>query len=502
MDKQPNQLDPVVTLADTDVLVVQQTADNGVKQATIQQLKAAALTGDWTQLNVVPTVTTGYNKGQKEHDVTYANINLSTFISAGQKMKVDRTGTTPTQCTDLESTSSQYASKTSPSGVTFLDDFTAEAWVKLESYADMWVIGRADGTIANGWRLGINSSGQIFIQGVASGTGANRAFQSYQSLPLAQWMHIAVTLDMSGVASTSYINGVSVSSTATASAGSALVQSGDLSLGRSTAAGSYFDGKMSDVRVWSVVRTATQIRDNMNQQLVGNETNLVAYFKLNGNFNDSTSNGNNLTAAGSAVATNVDHPFHTTEYGYVTKVAYSAPNTVVTIFTGTDCNIPNMTLQNPYYSGIDAPYGFPRDSWKWGVESIYCSVLTSPSLSASVWTAMTGASLLIPVGSWSYGYRLFIQQNSGSSGSSFAHASMATSAPATNNYTDKTTTGTYDSGAQFQGGNVEGKSEVAVTAQTTHNLYVTYSQGNATVTTQIRSDLAATVMYAKCAYAN
>lgn len=45
--------------------------------------------------------------------------------------------------------------------------------------------------------------------------------------------------------------------------------------------GQYYAGSIDDVRVWNVIRTQTEILDNMNTELLGSETGLVAYYPLN-----------------------------------------------------------------------------------------------------------------------------------------------------------------------------------------------------------------------------
>jgi uncharacterized protein YjbI with pentapeptide repeats len=42
-----------------------------------------------------------------------------------------------------------------------------------------------------------------------------------------------------------------------------------------------FQGAISDVRIWNVVRTQTQLSDNYRRRLIGNETGLKGYWKLN-----------------------------------------------------------------------------------------------------------------------------------------------------------------------------------------------------------------------------
>lgn len=393
-------------LAD-DAVTENKIADGSVTSA---KLASGLVDNGWVALSGTASVSTGYNKGNREYDLTF-NTDLSSTLSPGMRLKLSRGTTPPTQCTDLEASSSQYWSKTTPSGITFTDDFTCEAWIKVESYTTRnTIISRFSTT---GWKFRIDSTGTVTILGTHTTGAATDSYTSNQSVPLNRWVHVAASLDMSGTSGKIYIDGVEVPGTYTNGAQSSLTQAGNLEVGNdSTLASSLFDGEISDVRVWSAVRTATQIRDNMNTQLVGNETNLVAYFKLNGDGNDSTSNANNLTAQNSATATTVDNPMKSTEYAIVTKVAYSAPNTTVTVFTGTDHNIPNMTLSNPFYSTQSSPFGFPRGRDKWFVETLGL-VTVSVNPPSGAWQNIGSYNLAVPVGAWiiSHANTIHVQDN-------------------------------------------------------------------------------------------
>ena len=70
--------------------------------------------------------------------------------------------------------------------------------------------------------------------------------------------------------------------------------------------GLFYTGVVDEVRIWNVVRTQTEIQNNMNIELTGTEPGLVAYYSFNqgiagGNnageitLNDNSSNGNNGT---------------------------------------------------------------------------------------------------------------------------------------------------------------------------------------------------------------
>ena len=117
-----------------------------------------------------------------------------------------------------------------------------------------------------------------------------------------------------------YINGVSVKIKSTSTSCTAITQAGNLQVGAYNG-GTFIDGKICQVRVWSDIRSTTEIRDNMNQELAGSESGLVALFALDGDANDGTSNSNDLTGSGGAAATTVDNPLNDTEYAVITSVS-------------------------------------------------------------------------------------------------------------------------------------------------------------------------------------
>lgn len=51
-----------------------------------------------------------------------------------------------------------------------------------------------------------------------------------------------------------------------------------------------FNGFIDDVRIWNRVLNSTEINNNYKNELVGNESGLIRYYKMNNNINDSTPN--------------------------------------------------------------------------------------------------------------------------------------------------------------------------------------------------------------------
>jgi hypothetical protein len=335
---------------------------------------ASAYADGWAPILGSTPNTVTYN-GNRNYDLVFNSVDLSSTLSPGQKLKLTRTVAAPDQCTDLEASSSQYYSKTSPAGMTFTDDFVCSAWIKLESYTESGIVSRYNSGTGNGFIFKIDSSGRVYLGGL-NGSAANFSqVLSYQSIPLNKWVHVAAQLDMSAftaTTTTSYvmIDGVDVPAAVTRGGTNptALVQSGDLNIG-AQATTVPCDGKLAQVAIYSAKVTQATIKASCNQTLSGSETSLISAYSFDGVITDlNTTNANNLTANGSAVATNADSPFAnavtagTQEYAEINSVTFST-NTTVNVRVPDTCMIPTSGgVSNVYYAVGANPYGLPAFS--------------------------------------------------------------------------------------------------------------------------------------------
>ena len=124
------------------------------------------------------------------------------------------------------------------------------------------------------------------------------------------WKHVAVTVDVSAITCNFYFDGVEEAGTFILSdAVSIFNGSAPFAIGATetdATPAQLFDGLIDEVRVWNDIRTAGEISANFQTQLVGSESGLVGYWRLNNDYLDETANNNDLTAAGSPVfSTNV-----------------------------------------------------------------------------------------------------------------------------------------------------------------------------------------------------
>jgi hypothetical protein len=391
------------------------TATTGTFDSVV--VSGTATSQGWTPLGDVPDTVTA--NGNRNYDIVFNGVDHTSTLSPGMKLQLTRTVAAPDQCTDLESGSSQYFNKTSPAGMTFTDDFVVSAWVKLESYtgAEQAIASRYNGT--SGWRLMVNGNGQLFLAGHNAGASNVSYVQSYASLPLNKWVHVAAQLDMStftATTTTSYImfDGVDVAVQVlrTGTNPTALVQAGDLQIGKGSTT-DYFDGKIAQVAIYSAKVTQATIKASMNQALSGSETSLISAYSFNGVLTDLNANANNLTANGGAAATATDSPFAnavaagTLEYAEINSVTFST-NTTVNVRVPDTCQIPTSGgVSAVSYSTQSNPYGLPYFS-RVLAQAILQSNATTTSTTSSPYAAIPGLSLTayIPTGakvkvSWS-----------------------------------------------------------------------------------------------------
>jgi cyanobactin cluster PatC/TenC/TruC protein len=113
-------------------------------------------------------------------------------------------------------------------------------------------------------------------------------------IDITQWHHYAGTFD--GKSIRLYIDGEEV--TRTDYVGTIQQDNGSMFIGWDDGmAGRYFNGQITEVRLWNYARKEQDIKGNMNQRLKGNETGLIGYWALNEGSGtiapDKTSSGKN-----------------------------------------------------------------------------------------------------------------------------------------------------------------------------------------------------------------
>jgi hypothetical protein len=469
-------------------------------------------TDGWTAAEATPNTVTA--NGNRSYDLAFNSIDLTDTMSPGMRLKMTRTSTAPTQCTSLNGTT-QYYSKATPNKLTFTDDFVVSAWIKLTSYPATGTLGtiisRSNGT--SGWFFAINEFGQIVLNGHNAAIGNYSRITSYSSVPLNKWVHVAAQLDMStftATTTTSYImiDGLDVPGVVSRAGTNptALIQAGNLNIGsyNSGAASSFFPGSIAQVAVYNAKVTQATILASMHQTLTGSETSLASAYSFNNAITDlNTTTPNDLTANGSAVATNADSPFSqkvdgtisgSIDYGVITKASFST-NTTLTVQVPEGNTIPTSGGVGALsYSSQAIPYGFISARGKWRVEAVVLNQLSAAATGA--WQNIGSFQLYIPIGSWMGGYDGLFQANVGTTAADM----FTTLSTANNTESDKilSRAGTAGTTAAAITVSVQGQLNRQITTSSATRYYL--NQKVVSGTLYVRGDDCACLIYVDCSY--
>jgi len=444
-DKTIKQLSTEYTVLQPDDWFLVQKDSDGV---TGKAKASSVFAGGNIPISAPPDTVT--HNGNRSYSLVFNSLDLTGILSKGMRLKLTRTTTAPTQCTDLESSSSHYYAKTSPAGTTFTDDAVAGAWVKLESYP-AWqagVISRYNGT--SGWELKVGADGTVQFVGYNASSANFSRVVTYVSLPLNKWVHIAAQLDMSAftaTTTTSYVMIDGVDVPAFVSRGgtnpTALVQAGNLNVG-ATNSTTFFDGKLAQVFYSSAKITQANIRTLMGQGLTASlitTHSIVSAYSFSNSINDlNTTSANNLTAQNSAVATATDSPFAggnvqeftdgTIEWGIVASDPTFSTNTTVVVQVPEGYALPTSGgISAAAFSTQKIPYGFPADAPRWWVDTLLMTAPSQSSPTNDVWYNMGGVKSTIPIGSWGIKF-VGNMRNDSSAGNIHIYSTLSTSSSA------------------------------------------------------------------------
>ena len=194
----------------------------------------------------------------------------------------------------------------------FRTTMTIECWFKTTDTNDQ----KPSANFVSRWITGGYDAQFMFFMNSGGQVGFNAAGVAFVQSPLAYkdtlWHHAAVTFNSVNSELILYIDGSSVNTTSSAGTSNLLkdertlrliIGSDDAGSSPHTQNDRQFRGSIADVRIWNVVRSASDIKNNYLTQLNGNESGLVFYAKLNqgtagGNNSGATTTENNMSSGG------------------------------------------------------------------------------------------------------------------------------------------------------------------------------------------------------------
>ena len=295
-------------------------ADNSPNETGFTIERSDGNNSTWVTLNSVPADQTTYsdNSVTADNGYFYRVIANGETDSAPSNEKFGSTITPPGNAITFDGVD-DHITIPDNSDVDFgSGDFTIELWFKPNTLADgnRMLVGKdLPGQRQFGLQYDRNFTGNnknlsiIFYRDDDSFSGLD---SDAGAISDTDWHHIAAVRRLDNFEI--YVDGLLIKSGVNilGSVGGAMATSSSpILLGASNGGGSNVDGQMDEIRIWSEARTQDEIRHNASRTLVGNETNLVSYYRFDQDeatdliVPDRSTNNNNgtWTDAGGGVTT-------------------------------------------------------------------------------------------------------------------------------------------------------------------------------------------------------
>ncbi|MBX2843493.1 MAG: VCBS repeat-containing protein [Flammeovirgaceae bacterium] len=156
----------------------------------------------------------------------------------------------------------------------FGDNFTVEAWVKLDDVSgENPIISKGANANNEEIRLAV-TNGSIYFDWGASGLG--NYISSDNLISAGKWYHIAASLDIGGSTAKIYLNGLLVAENNSATGH--IFLSSPTHIGRSFSG--FLGGQIDELRIWNATKTEAQIRSTIFEMISGNESGMNGYYKF------------------------------------------------------------------------------------------------------------------------------------------------------------------------------------------------------------------------------
>ncbi len=232
-----------------------------------------------------------------------------------------------------------------------LDDFTIECWVKGTNAPtntnDIGVIHK-NGNFQINW----DHASDYYRGAFALSQDETWYPASFGTLEAGVWYHLVGTFN--GREMKAYKNGKLITSKIIP-IGSIEYNQDQITIAKHATNSAFFNGTIDEVRIWDDVRTESEIKTNMYKELMGNEDNLVLYYKMS-------------DGSGSSLTNNKSGGTNATIYGtpnWVTSGCFAGSKNCLD-FDGSNDNILMPQSFNDVFHGLQH---FSFCGW------VYCSTL-------------------------------------------------------------------------------------------------------------------------------
>ncbi len=264
--------------------------------------------------------------GTKNATVRISNNGCDTTFT----FAIEGTGYTPATGISLDGTDDHIS--INHNSAFNINTFTLEAYFKTSETGSQAIISKYDATNGNGFSMYLTEFGLRFQYTVSNINTS--VLSSSSGLNDGNWHHVAIAFGNGELKS--YIDGVLDKEHTYNNVPNAPTNTESLLIGHSTFDSTYFNGDIDEVRFWSRFLCSDEILAQQGCELAGNESGLVAYYKLNqGNvaannssettLDDATSNSLDGTLTNFGLTGNTSNWINTTANGISGNCSIAIP---------------------------------------------------------------------------------------------------------------------------------------------------------------------------------
>ena len=150
---------------------------------------------------------------------------------------------------------------------------TVEAWIKPQPISSEWkmIIGCID---YGGWAFYMQNNRLNFGRVNARDSLTQSSINILDNI----WTHVAVSYDGTNIKF--YINGI-LAENVPNKVWPINSNNGSYAIGQVVNIKEFYKGSVDEIRIWNTIRDQTQIKSNLNCELIGTEAGLILYYKFN-----------------------------------------------------------------------------------------------------------------------------------------------------------------------------------------------------------------------------
>lgn len=283
-----------LTALEAEILSAQQIHNNAIEGNDLGQYPIGSKTILQQAINDAQAVVDDLSLGQQAVDAALANLKaaVDTFQNSINAINVLNFG------------GDAYVETSTFQGISGGAQRTVEAWIKTSASANTetlilsWGVGENE----QKWDMRLNG-GRLRIEYQGGGSNGTNLIND------GTWHHVAVVVPSDGASMNDvelYVDGVLEVKTGPGGAAAFNTSNvNNFNIGRSATDNSrLFIGQISDVRIWNVAKSITEINENKDKRLNGTEAGLVGYWKLNDGSGTSVTDSSSSNHVGNILGSN------------------------------------------------------------------------------------------------------------------------------------------------------------------------------------------------------